>query len=315
MKNCVWFNHLLICALMGLFIACTDEEEEGGTTDNGSVSDKEIVVKMTVEVSSNETVEIEFDGEDIDYELSRFSDKKGYTSLLFKDYETIPFPKNLTINWGDGTETNSTSHQFALRGTYVITLKCKELRILSTDAPVREMDLSQAVDLEYLCFGKGSQAAINTLDLSRNKKLKMLNTSGAEAMFIDVSNNKNLVYFDCNLRVRKDEKLDFSKNTELRYLEIWCLENDNKPSSLNIKGCNELIYLHTYNSSFSDEMANKIYNDLPKGKTWEYDNKEYSSYVNVGTRYKNFDNFEQIPIGDFSIATQKGWTNRYNDQW
>ena len=300
MKNCVWFNHLLICALMGLFIACTDEEEEGGTTDNGSVSDKEIVVKMTVKVSSNETVEIEFDGEDIDYELSS---AKRYTSLFLTDYESIPFPKDLTINWGDGTETSSTSHQFALQGTYVITLKCKELRILNIDDAIREVDLSQAVDLEYLSFG--SRASIKKLDVSRNKKLKYLNASGQYPINVDVSNNTKLMYLDCNYYEGEIGDLDFSKNTELRYLRFSCEGNEHKPTSLNIKGCNELIYLSTDHSNFSDEMANKIYSDLPKGKTWEYEHKEYSSFVNL----------DYSSIGDISIATQKGWTNRYNDQW
>lgn len=45
MKNCVWFNHLLICALMGLFIACTDEEEEGGTTTMAAFQIKRSLLK------------------------------------------------------------------------------------------------------------------------------------------------------------------------------------------------------------------------------------------------------------------------------
>lgn len=53
MKKCVCFSHLLICALMGLLVACTDEEEENGTTDNGSISENESVVKMTVDVRGN----------------------------------------------------------------------------------------------------------------------------------------------------------------------------------------------------------------------------------------------------------------------
>lgn len=38
---------------MGLLVACTDEEEENGTTDNGSISENESVVKMTVDVRGN----------------------------------------------------------------------------------------------------------------------------------------------------------------------------------------------------------------------------------------------------------------------
>lgn len=93
------------------------------------------------------------------------------------------------------------------------------------------------------------------------------------------------------------------KNTHLRYLKFSCDGNENKPESLNIKGCDELIYLSVDKTDFSDEVA-RIYNDLPKGRSWEYEYREYSSYADLG--YKWEDN-TYVSIGDVSIAEQKGW--------
>lgn len=296
MKKCVWFNHVLICSVMGLLVGCTDEED-GGTFGNGSVSGNEAEVKMLVDVGRDSLVKLWLDGEEMP------NLRGAYVSQFLTDYETIPYPEDLVINWGDGTETRSNIHQYAVGGFYQITLRCKGLRSLYTDADVKELDLSQAVDLEYLCL-EGSRASIKKLDTGRNKKLKYLNTYYADAIHVDVSYNTDLMYLACNYFEGKPGGLDFSKNTKLRYLKFSCEGNENKPDSLNIKGCDELIYLSVDKADFSDEVANRIYNDLPRGRSWEYEYREYSSYVDLG--YKWEDN-TYVSIGDVSIAEQKGW--------
>lgn len=294
MKKCVCFSHLLICALMGLLVACTDEEEENGTTDNGSISENESVVKMTLDIPSYDKIlKIELDGD-------RYNERwdEAYMSQYKTDFESIPFPKDLTVNWGDGTETNSNFHQYAVEGNYQITLKCKELRSLYISNRVKDIDLSQAKDLEYLNLGNYKNSIVlKSLDLSKNKKLKFLYID--KAPFIDVSENSELIYLSYNSIQGESNKLDFSKNTKLQYLN---LNYRNEITSLNIKDCKELVYLRIAYAEISDETANKIYNDLPKGKTWTYDEREYSSYINLG--YKS----ENTPIGDFPVAEKKGWT-------
>lgn len=282
---------------MGLLVACTDEEEENGTTDNGSISENESVVKMTVDVRGNDKIlKIELDGD-------RFNERWGedFKGDHIETYESIPFPKDLTVNWGDGTETNSNTHQYAVEGKYQITLKCQELRSLYINNRVKDIALSQAKDLEYLNIDNYKDIELKSLDISANKKLKFLSIYGAP--LIDISVHSDLIYLLCNSIQGELGKLDFSKNTKLQYLYLSC---ENEITSLNIKDCKELVYLRMAYADISDETANKIYNDLPKGKTWTYDEREYSSYIFLGYKKENNGN---TPVGDISIAKQKGWTD------
>lgn len=306
MKKCIWLNYLLVCVFIGLFTACSDDNDKNDDSadDNGSVSEKEIVVKITVEAPTQSQIKLGIDGTCIKNHWNWYA---GHVSPFLKDYRTLPFPKDWIVNWGDGTETNSTTHEYALSGTYQITLKCRELQILCLESShtrfsLKELDLSQAVDLKYLAFIniKISKA----FDLSRNKKLKFLASDyHGSTPLIDVSSNKALMCLELNYITDQISDLDFSKNTELRHLYFSC-KYDNKVTSLNIKGCNELIYLEADKAGLSDEAANHVYRDLPQGKTWSHGDKEYSSYIHLGDKYVSG---EWQPIGDISIAEQKGW--------
>lgn len=289
MKKCMWLNYLLVCVFIGLFTACSDnnDKNDDSADDNGSVSEKEIVVKITVEAPTQSQIKLGIDGTCISKNHWNYHGYEGHVSPFLKDYRTLPFPKDWIVNWGDGTETNSTTHEYALSGTYQITLKCRELQILCLESShtrfsLKELDLSQAVDLKYLAFIniKISKA----FDLSRNKKLKFLASDYHSSIpFIDISSNKALICLELNY-IDQISNLDFSKNTELRYLYFSC-EYDNKVTSLQIKGYNELNYLKADRSAdLSDESANQVHRDLPQGKTWTVGDRKASSYVNLGYR-------------------------------
>lgn len=182
-------------------------------------------------------------------------------------------------------------------------MKCKELRSLYVKADLTDIDISQAIDLEYLMLEeqRGGRK-LKTLDVSRNKKLKVLDYSEIDVPFADVTNNIQLMYLNCSNRDFEGEyiDLDFSKNTALRYLNCYW----SGLKSLNIKGCKELIYLDADDCDLSDETANKVYSDLPQGKIWEDDdNRTYSSQVRIG--YHNTSNGQYYKTGDISIATKK----------
>lgn len=295
MKKYVWLNYLLICVFIGLFTACSDEDDENAS-DNSKVSDQEICITMVID--GNE-IKLGLDG---DWMKESSGLDEAYASQFLKDYKTTLFPEDLTINWGDGTETSSTTHKYAISGTYQVTLKCKNLRSLYVYAGLKEINLSQATDLEYLCFEHHTNSSLKVLDISHNRNLKVLISDNFGRLpYFDFSNNTNLMYLDCYLHIGENGELDFSKNTELRYLNLNS-NYTNKVTSLNIKGCNELIYLDY--AGLSDEAANQVYRDLPQGKTWTHRDEEYSSYIDLGGRSVSG---EFHPIGDFSIAVQKGW--------
>lgn len=309
-KKLIYF---VIAGLM-LFSGCNKDDDEN-ESDDTTISDKEIVVKMTIYSGGDRYtgVDLGLDGKWVEEKITGPNYKNGYT-LYLTDLNTLPFPKDLTVNWGDGTETSSTSHDYTTSGTYQIVLKCKELRSLYIDGKVTGIDLSKAVDLECLYFHGGNyEYNLKTLDVSRNKKLKLLDYSETEVPFVDVSNNTQLMYLACSDRWNTEEEypnMDFSKHTALRYLD--CSEGGIK--SLNIKGCKELIYLFASDTDLSDEMVNKIYNDLPQGKTWENDNGiSYSSQVRIGYYDRN-NGHKWYDTGDISIAKRKGW-NQYENYY
>jgi len=295
MMNIKFLSWSVLIAGMTFFTGCSDDDENN-EIDDATVSDKEIVVKMIIYSRSYAGVDLELDGNWVE-ELRDYN--YGYT-LYLTNLESLPFPDNLTVNWGDGTETNSTSHEYTKSGTYQITLKCKGLRSLYVEADLTDIDITQAVDLEYLKIAEGYDGyryRLKTLDVSRNKKLKVLDCSEIYVPFVDITNNTQLMYLDCSEGwSEKDLDLDFSKNTALRYLNC----NSCSLKSLNIKGCKELIYLDASGCDLSDEAANKIYNDLPQGKTWKDDRDSYSSYISIGDS------------GDISIAKKKGWNTDWN---
>lgn len=313
-KKLIYF---VIAGLM-LFSGCNKDDDEN-ESDDTTISDKEIVVKMTIYSGGDRYtgVDLGLDGKWVEEKITGPNYNKNEYTLYLTDLNTLPFPKDLTVNWGDGTETSSTSHDYTTSGTYQIVLKCKELRSLYIKADITDIDISQAVDLEYLRIeNKRGYRDLKALNVSRNKKLKVLDYSEVDVPFVDVSNNTQLMYLDCSDRWNTEEEypnMDFSKHTALRYLD--CSEGGIK--SLNIKGCKELIYLFASDTDLSDEMVNKIYNDLPQGKTWkgggDYDHIDYSSKVLIGYYDRN-DGHKWHDTGDISIAKRKGW-NQYENYY
>ncbi len=299
--NIKFLSLFVLIAGMTFFTGCGNDDENDGMDDT-TFSNKEIVVKMAVYTRSGEGVELELDGNWVEDEIIHYEEE--YT-LYLTNWKSLPYPKDLVVDWGDGTETSATSHEYTTSGTYQITLKCKELRSLYVEADLTDIDLSQAVDLEYLMLEeRRGERRLKALDVSRNKKLKVLDYSGIDVPFVDVTNNTQLMYLDCADRGFDGDYLylDFSKNTALCYLN--CSWSGLK--SLNIKGCKELIYLDAGDCDLSDEAANQVYRDLPQGKTWEYDGRTYSSTVWIGY-YDRYGDGQWHNQGDISIATEKGW--------
>ncbi len=310
MMNIKFLNLFGLIAGILLLVGCSKDNEENGIDDT-TVSNKEIIIKITIYSEGNRYsgVDLELDGNWVKDQIVHYNE--AYT-LYLTNLESLPFPDELIVDWGDGTTSNSTSHEYTQSGTYQITLKCKRLRSLYIKADLTDLDISQAVDLEYLILEEiRGNRKLKTLDVSRNKKLKVLDYSEIDVPFVDVTNNSQLMYLDCSDQGFEEyPTLDFSKNTALRYLN--CSWSGLK--SLDIKECKELIYLDASDCGLSDEVANKIYSDLPQGKTWktdEDDNNSYSSTVRIGY-YDRYGDYQWHNKGNTSIATKKGWQTHYS---
>lgn len=81
--------------------------------------------------------------------------------------------------------------------------------------------------------------------------------------------------------------------------------NGDNLTSLDVSKCTALEYLNCYYNKFSANTLNKIFTDLPQGKTWQEDDYTQQSSVHIegnpGTATCNK-----------SIAENKGWKVRVN---
>lgn len=221
--------------------------------------------------------------------------------------------------------TDYLGHSYERHKYYTITIRgnIKGLvYILESDdnnvSPLTSLDVSKCPALEYLnCFGNH----LTSLNVSKNPALKELWCYENALTSLDVSGCTALKELDCgdnnltSLDVSRCPaleglycfgnpltSLDVSKNLALE--ELDCCYNN--LTSLDVSKNTNLKYLDCGDNKFSASALNKIFNDLPQGKTWVEDGYTEQPrifiYGNPGTK-----------TCDKSIAEKKGW--RVYDNW
>ena len=253
-----------VCAI--LFTGCSKDDDEPLNVEEG-----EGVITMVVDVKGNL-------GNDDGFVFEIYSFKKS---------------EIITVDWGDGsveefrTESDDNGddededegystgylegHSYAKRKSYTITIKGN---VWGVDyegndiAPLTSLNVSRCPELKYLCCPYNN---LTSLDVSKNTALEHLHC------------------FENNLT-----SLDVGKNTALEILGC----SDNNLTSLDVSNT-ALIELDCENNKFSASALNKIFTDLPQGKTWGDSEDEQSNILienNPGTK-----------TCDKSIAEKKGW--------
>lgn len=166
-------------------------------------------------------------------------------------------------------------------------------------------DIPFPTDL-FIDWGDGSVTSSNS---------HKYNTSGTYNVTIQA---KNLKYFgdyhagsilaidlkNCNSLVG----LCLSYNSDLKTLDVSGLKaleylgcSNNELEILDVSGLKALKYLGCSNNELSAEALNKIFNDLPQGKTWTYE---------TGYKVQSEIEFRGNPGSkdcDISILEKKGW--------
>lgn len=270
---------ILLCIIgLALFSGCSkddiqDKDSEKNNFPTEDPTDPDIVrtIKLTVNI---ETVDqyygtIEFD---LDYnkDYNDYNDYVDNYDIQDVIQESISFPMELLIDWGDGSITNSNSHRYTTPGKYNIVIKAKKLRWFSyvdnRRAGIISADFKECNSLVGIKLGDYDYTnKITTLDLSgltvlkyldvHKVSLKSLNVNGCSAlMYLDCSYNdletinietcKQLVYFDCS--VNDITTLNVSGYSSLRYLAC-----DSELTSLTVHDCPKLNYLECH----GDESA------------------------------------------------------------
>ncbi len=103
--------------------------------------------------------------------------------------------------------------------------------------PITELDLSKNVNLESLLFNNLSDdndvsKKLSTLDVSKNKKLTKILLNYVNINKLNLTNNKELIYFQCYDGTLKE--LDISANKKVQYVNVV----KNKLTKLNVANGN-----------------------------------------------------------------------------
>lgn len=267
---------ILLCIIgLALFSGCSkddiqDKDSEKNDFPTEDPTDPDIVrtIKLTVNIETVDqyygTIEFELD---YNKDYNDYDDNYDIQDVI---QESISFPMELLIDWGDGSITNSNSHRYNTPGKYNIVIKAKKLRWFSyvdnSRAGIISADFKECNSLVGIKLGDYANTnKITTLDLSGltvlkyldvdNVSLKSLNVNGCLAlMYLDCSCNdletinietcKQLVYFDC--ADNDITTLNVSGYSSLKYLTC-----DGELTSVTVHDCPKLSYLKCY----SDESS------------------------------------------------------------
>lgn len=234
---------MLMAAIVATaMVACTsDDDGESGGNGNGGGNGGSVSEDCTIEMTL-----------DLGDEIS---------SLRIGTRE----PEDITVDWGDGTvetfttEPYHTSGNYWIEDYYAIRLK-HDYGERVEDMPVKitgkriaelysygerfgEVDVTRCETLEYIRL----TTTINTLDVSHQPKLVVLNLGDSPAMkTLNLGNKPELLFLDCGGNV---ENFDLSTCNKLQQLIASGSEN---LTSLDISTCPELevVDLH-YNSKLT----------------------------------------------------------------
>lgn len=303
---------LLVAFVAMVFASCSKDDDDDPSNEVGSIT-------MT---TFNDRVQFYFYTEQNEVFTIDWGDD------IIEEYRTVKKEKDDLVEYTiDAIHSFTQTRGHTIKVTGKLTgLDCRENELTSLDASkcrslqelscpyniLTSLNVNKCAALTYLWCGGNELTA---LDVSKCTALTGLICDGNELTSLDVSKCTALTGLDCGYN--QLTSLDVSKCTALTGLEcndneltsldvskcmaltrLWC--GGNKLTSLDISKCTALTRLKCDDNSFSSDALNKIFNDLPKGKTWEEYNHEYQSTIyingNPGTETCNK-----------SIFENKGW--------
>lgn len=174
---------LLLLAAATMFVACNKDDDGADPYDPDAMR----TIKLSMEAFAH--TEFKFDNE---YDES---------------YEDISFPTDLSIDWGDGSVTNSNSHYYENDGIYYVTIRAKNLKWFgfSNERDIRTIDLK---DCNSLIVIKLYNNALRTLDVSGLKALEELDCDYNDLTSLDIKGCSSLRWLDCSYNELSAEALN-----------------------------------------------------------------------------------------------------------
>lgn len=227
---------LLLATLTTLFLACSKDDENIFSKTDPNDPDIERTIKLVVKVRERyygqddwRTVRCKLDCEEDDLHYH-----PEYPA------ESIPFPKDLSIDWGDGQTTFSDRHEYAYSGTYTITIKGKNIKWLDLYAECISIDLKECNSLHGLDLWLEDDA----LDLSGYKALKFLYIASDNLKSLTLNDCPSLIY--CT--VEESPNLTSAKFNNCKALTYLKLDESESLASLELGNCESLQTLIIYDN-------------------------------------------------------------------
>lgn len=203
------------------------------------------------------------------------------------EIQTAKADEIITIDWGDGQAKEYKSVKIEDFGRIWCEVKAEHTY---SQTGTHTIKVSGALT-ELDC----GQNELTSLDVSENSALTELSCSQNELTSLDVSKCTALTYLWCSYN--ELTSLDVSKNTAL--VVLYC--GGNELTSLDVSKCTALTELHCDENLLTSKALNKIFTDLPKGKTLVGPNGSTSD-----CRIYVSDNPGSGTCNE-SIAENKGW--------
>lgn len=229
-------------ALATCWMSCSDDDKDEPDPTIPTMDE----IALTITVSYNGAIFSPFDPD--------YFDEEEELEERYKTYHKIP--QDWEVNWGDGQTTNSTTHQYDLKGTYQVIIK--------------------GTGITSIQFNDTYPGFVEKIDVTKAPNLVILDVSYQNLTTLDLSKNTKLTDLDCE--TNQLTSLDLSKNTKLTDLGCY----GNQLTLLDLSKNTELIYLCCGNNPFTQESVNNLLNSLPMGK---YNNGEPISILRIDRQW------------------------------
>ena len=200
-----------LCATM--FTACSDDDDKDKDFPKEDPTDPNIVrtITLTIDVFDFD-VEFTFDNK-------YWFDKQDEDSPLISSIDRIPFPTDLSIDWGDGSITHSNTHRYEVNGIYNIIITAKNLRWFKCLERIINIDLKKCNSLVGLSLYYINDN-ICELDIAGFTELKYLELDENDLESLNIEGCDKLIYCDCSSCYLETFNMDDGKS--LKILDLSC---------------------------------------------------------------------------------------------
>lgn len=240
MKKCMWLNYLLVCVFLGLFTACSDDDNE----DNNENYTQDGIIQISTNGSRVDDfyVYTYHEGEILSIDWGDGRSSRYYT--LYSEDE----------DWGSIFEPEETKHDYSHSHQHLITIKGNIKMLIYEDYGISYVDASKCPQVQVLWFERRIDSLLNVNGCSA---LRELNCESGDLTTLDLSGCTALSYLNCAY----NDLVSLNISDCKALVELDCSYNE--LTSLSLPKSNTLHCIDISGNELNDTALNAIYNSLP----------------------------------------------------